>query len=291
MEYVVGIGEALWDMLPAGRQIGGAPANFAYHAGHFGHRTYAVSAVGKDELGDDLVALFAEKKIDTIIPRVDFPTGTVEVTLSEGGIPHNRICEDVAWDNIPTSDELLSLAKDTVAVCFGSLAQRNAVSRGTIHRFLEAMPDNQRVLKVFDVNLRQNYYSRDVIEASLEYSNILKLNDEELPVIVEMLGLDGNDDEGKCRCIMRRFNLRIVILTKGAVGSYVFDERETSFVETPKVEVADTVGAGDSFTGAFVGSLLNGKSVREAHRVAVRVSAYVCTRRGAMPEIPGDLIQ
>ena len=289
MEYVVGIGEALWDMLPTGRQIGGAPANFAYHSGRFGHRSYAVSAVGKDELGDELVSVFAEKKINTIIPRVDFPTGNVEVTLTEGGIPHYKICEDVAWDNIPTSMELLALAKDTVAVCFGSLAQRSEVSRASIHRFLEAMPDNQRVLKVFDVNLRQNYYSREVIETSLEYCNVLKLNDEELPVIVGMLGLGGNDDEEKCRGIMRRFSIRILILTQGAVGSYVFDESETSFVETPKVEVADTVGAGDSFTGAFVGSLLNGKSLREAHRVAVRVSAYVCTRRGAMPEIPENL--
>ena len=291
MKNVVGLGEALWDMLPAGRQIGGAPANFAYHAGQFGHRAYAVSAVGRDELGQELISKFEEAKLNMVIPQVDYPTGTVGITLNESGIPQYEIREDVAWDNIPVSEELLALAQDTSAVCFGSLAQRNIVSRRTIQRFLEAMPDNRQTFKIFDVNLRQNYYDREVIGTSLEYCNILKLNDEELPIIVQLLGVEGCGDEEKCRCLMRKYSLDILILTQGSRGSYVFTEDETSFIETPKVEVADTVGAGDAFTGAFVGSLLNGKSVREAHITAVRVSAYVCTQHGAMPEIPESFIQ
>lgn len=291
MKNVVGLGEALWDMLPAGRQIGGAPANFAYHAGQFGHRAYAVSAVGRDELGQELISKFEEAKLNMVIPQVDYPTGTVGITLNESGIPQYEIREDVAWDNIPVSEELLALAQDTSAVCFGSLAQRNIVSRRTIQRFLEAMPDNRQTFKIFDVNLRQNYYDREVIGTSLEYCNILKLNDEELPIIVQLLGVEGCGDEEKCRCLMKKYSLDILILTQGSRGSYVFTEDETSFIETPKVEVADTVGAGDAFTGAFVGSLLNGKSVREAHINAVRVSAYVCTQHGAMPEIPESFIQ
>ena len=290
MKNVVGLGEALWDMLPAGRQIGGAPANFAYLAGQFGHRAYAVSAVGRDELGQELISKFEEAKLNMVIPQVDYPTGTVGITLNESGIPQYEIREDVAWDNIPVSEELLALAQDTSAVCFGSLAQRNIVSRRTIQRFLEAMPDNRQTFKIFDVNLRQNYYDREVIGTSLEYCNILKLNDEELPIIVQLLGVEGCGDEEKCRCLMKKYSLDILILTQGSRGSYVFTEDETSFIETPKVEVADTVGAGDAFTGAFVGSLLNGKSVREAHITAVRVSAYVCTQHGAMPEIPESFI-
>ena len=290
MKNVVGLGEALWDMLPAGRQIGGAPANFAYHAGQFGHRAYAVSAVGRDELGQELISKFEEAKLNMVIPQVDYPTGTVGITLNESGIPQYEIREDVAWDNIPVSEELLALAQDTSAVCFGSLAQRNIVSRRTIQRFLEAMPDNRQTFKIFDVNLRQNYYDREVIGTSLEYCNILKINDEELPIIVQLLGVEGCGDEEKCRCLMKKYSLDILILTQGSRGSYVFTEDETSFIETPKVEVADTVGAGDAFTGAFVGSLLNGKSVREAHITAVRVSAYVCTQHGAMPEIPESFI-
>ena len=162
MKNVVGLGEALWDMLPAGRQIGGAPANFAYHAGQFGHRAYAVSAVGRDELGQELISKFEEAKLNMVIPQVDYPTGTVGITLNESGIPQYEIREDVAWDNIPVSEELLALAQDTSAVCFGSLAQRSIVSRRTIQRFLEAMPDNRQTFKIFDVNLRQNYYDRDV---------------------------------------------------------------------------------------------------------------------------------
>lgn len=291
MKYIVGIGEALWDMLPAGRQIGGAPANFAYHAGQFGRKSFAVSAVGKDDLGKELLTILAEKKLNTVIPQIEFPTGTVEVFLTEGGIPHYDIRQDVAWDNIPTSPELDVLAKETIAVCFGSLAQRSLVSRETIYRFLDAMPKSQEVLKVFDINLRQNFYSREIIEASLAYCNVLKLNDEELPVIVKMLGVAGETDEELCRCLMHDFDLRIVILTQGAQGSYVFSDDLASYVETPHVEVADTVGAGDSFTGSFIGSLLMGKSIRDSHITAVRVAAHVCTQHGAMPEIPEALKQ
>ena len=285
MKYIVGLGEALWDLLPAGPQIGGAPANFAYHAGQFGYPAYAVSAVGKDELGDKLLNAFAEKKLNTLIPQIDRPTGTVEIALDDAGVPQFTICEEVAWDYIPATPQLDELARQTIAVCFGSLAQRSNVSRETIYRFLEMMPADNAVLKVFDMNLRQHFYSREVLEASLYYCNVLKINEDELPVLVRMFGINGDTEVEQCRCILRDFHLRLVILTQGARGSYVFSREEESYIETPRVEVADTVGAGDSFTGSFVGSLLTGKSLREAHTVAVRVAAQVCTLQGAMPEI------
>lgn len=291
MKYIAGLGEALWDVLPSGRQIGGAPANFAYHAGQFGRPAYAVSAVGNDDLGNELLARFAEKNLYTLIPQIDFPTGTVDVSLTGDGIPLYDIRQGVAWDNIPTTAALLALANDTIAVCFGSLAQRSDVSRQTIYRFLDAMPDDSRVLKIFDINLRQHYYNREVITASLERCNVLKLNEDELPILVDMLGIGGTDAVTQGRGLMQAFDLRLVILTQGAHGSYVLSATDTSFIETPKVEVADTVGAGDAFTGAFVGSLLQGKTPREAHLTAVRISAYVCTQHGAMPEIPDYLKQ
>lgn len=285
MKYIVGLGEALWDLLPAGPQIGGAPANFAYHAGQFGYPSYAVSAVGKDELGDKLLNAFAEKKLNTLIPQIDRPTGTVEIALDDAGVPQFTICEEVAWDYIPASPKLDELAKQTIAVCFGSLAQRSNVSRQTIYRFLEMMPKDEAVLKVFDMNLRQHFYSHEILQTSLSYCNVLKINEDELPVLVSMFGINGKTDEEQCRNILHQFHLRLVILTQGARGSYVFSHDEESYIETPRVEVADTVGAGDSFTGSFVGSLLTGKSLREAHTVAVRVAAQVCTLQGAMPEI------
>ena len=287
-DLIVGMGEALWDCLPEGRKLGGAPANFAYHAGQFGWHALAVSAVGNDPLGDEILDRLAGAGLDCNIGRVPFPTGTVQVTLSEGGIPSYEICENVAWDNIPWSPELEDIAHRTKAVCFGSLAQRSPVSRSTILRFLDSMDaDTERI---FDINLRQAFYSKEVIEQSLGRSTILKLNDEEIGVVKDMLQLTG-DPEDVCSQIIRRYSsIKLVILTCGAVGSYVFSENEASWFDTPKVEVADTVGAGDSFTAAFVAQYLKGAGIREAHRTAVLVSAYVCTQNGAMPALPENII-
>lgn len=286
---VVGMGEALWDMLPEGRKLGGAPANFAYHVSQFGLDSRVVSAVGDDELGNEILANFAEKQLDCQIEKVIYPTGTVQVTLDEKGVPCYEIKEGVAWDNIPYTPALENLAKQTHAVCFGSLAQRNAVSRETINRFIDQMPEDENVLKIFDINLRQHFYSKELIEASLKKSNVLKINDEELVVVGEMFGFADIDFQDKCWILLAKYNLKMLILTCGTEGSYVFTPGEVSFLETPQVQVADTVGAGDSFTGAFVAAILSGKTVKDAHRLAVDVSAFVCTQNGAMPELAEEL--
>lgn len=285
-----GMGEALWDMLPAGKQIGGAPANFAYHAGQLGFRGVAVSAVGRDALGDELREVFARKGLECLLEGVDYPTGTVQVTLDEAGVPNYQICEGVAWDNIPVTDELGPLAERTWVFCFGSLAQRNAVSREAIRRFLGRMPDCDGRLKVFDVNLRQHFYDKETIAASLEACNVLKLNDGEFEVLAPMFGLSAEPETG-CRELLHRYGLRYVILTCGDKSSSVFSENDTSVIPTPRVKVADTVGAGDSFTAAFCAAVVAGKSLAEAHALAVEVSAFVCTQHGAMPEIPDALRQ
>lgn len=285
-KLVVGLGEALWDMLPDGKQVGGAPANFAYHASQFGCDGVAVSALGNDSLGDEIVEYFDSRGLRYLLQRTVFPTGTVQVTLDAAGIPQYEICENVAWDNIEYTDELDELASKADCVCFGSLAQRGAVSYDTITRFLDRMPADS--LKVFDINLRQHFYTSEVLDASMNRCNILKINDEELEVITPMFGLSGSV-EHRCRALMEKYGLRCLILTCGTDGSYVFTADEVSFLETPRVKVADTVGAGDSFTGAFCGSLLAGASVRDAHRRAVDVAAFVCSQSGAMPRIPDGL--
>ena len=249
----------LWDVLPEGKKLGGAPANFAYHAGQFlgMDNTIAISALGEDKLADETIEALREHDLNDLLPRVPYPTGTVQVQLDEQGIPTYDIKENVAWDNIPFDDDIQEIAKNCRAVCFGSLAQRNVVSRETIHRFLDLTPED--CLKIFDINLRQQFYTKEVIKESLQRCNILKINDEELVLIGRMFGYPGLDIENKC------------------------------WLMTPKVVVADTVGAGDSFTGSFVGSILNGKSVPEAHKTAVQVSAFVCTQNGAMPVVPDRL--
>ena len=287
--YVVGLGEALWDVLPEGKKLGGAPANFAFHAAQFGRRAIAVSAVGEDNLGTETLEEFKKKNLNVLMPRVPYATGTVQVTVDDQGIPTYDIKENVAWDNIPFTPEIESVAKQCEAVCWGSLAQRNVVSRQTIQKFLDAMPSDGNRLRIFDINLRQNFYTPEVIRDSLQRCNILKINDEELVTISRLFGYPGLDIRNKCWLLLGKYNLRMLVLTCGVNGSYVFTPGHVSYQPTPKVEVADTVGAGDSFTGSFCASLLRGRSVAEAHEIAVRVSAYVCTQKGAMPRLPEEL--
>ena len=283
------MGEALWDMLPEGKKIGGAPANFAYHVSQFGLDSRVVSAVGEDELGAEILKNFREKELNCMIETVPYPTGTVQVELDINGVPCYDIREGVAWDNIPFTPALEGLARQTRAVCFGSLAQRSVVSRETINRFLDAIPDGEGQYKIFDINLRQGFYTKEILCNSMRKCNILKINDEELVTVSRMFGYPGIDLQDKCWILLAKYNLRMLILTCGVNGSYVFTPGEISFVETPKVEVADTVGAGDSFTAAFVASILKGKPVPEAHKIAVATSAFVCTQNGAMPVLPARL--
>ena len=287
-QSVIGIGEALFDVLPEGKKLGGAPANFAYHVSQFGIESCAVSAKGDDELGKELIAELDVHHLNYQIETVDYPTGTVQVSLDANGIPAYDIKEGAAWDNMPFTPALEEKAKNCTAVCFGSLAQRNEVSRNTIHRFLDTMPNEEGRYKVFDINLRQGFFTKEIITESIKRCNILKINDEELITISRLFGYPGIDLQNKCWLLLGKYNLKMLILTCGVNGSYVFTPGEVFYIETPKVEVADTVGAGDSFTGAFVASILRGKSVREAHELAVKVSAYVCTQNGAMPVLPEE---
>lgn len=287
-EIVVGMGEALWDVLPEGKKIGGAPANFAYHVSQFGLPSCVVSAIGDDALGKEIIEKFTSKGLDQLIAEVPYPTGTVQVEIDQTGIPLYDIKENVAWDNIPYTEHLDTLAKRTKAVCFGSLAQRNVVSRNTINHFLDTMPKDDDSLIVFDVNLRQGFYNKEILCKSMQNCNILKINDEELITVSRMFGYPGIDLQDKCWILLGKYNLKMLILTCGINGSYVFTPGNVSFQPTPKVEVADTVGAGDSFTAAFIASILKGKSVTEAHSIAVKTSAYVCTQKGAMPILPPE---
>lgn len=289
-DVIVGMGEALWDVLPDGKKIGGAPANFAYHVSQFGLDSCAVSAIGDDALGEELLENFDRKGVNHLIEKVPYPTGTVQVEIDQAGIPQYEIKENVAWDNIPYTARLDSLAARTRAVCFGSLAQRNVVSRNTINRFIDAMPE-KGALKVFDVNLRQGFYNKEILCNSMQKCNILKINDEELVVVSRMFGYPGIDLQDKCWILLGKYNLQMLILTCGINGSYVFTPGNVSFQPTPKVDVADTVGAGDSFTATFIACTLKGMPVAEAHRRAVEVSAYVCTQAGAMPTLPADLTE
>lgn len=287
-KIIIGLGEVLYDVLPQGAKLGGAPANFAYHASQFGYEAVAVSAVGNDALGDQALETFDKNGLKYIIPRVPYPTGTVNVKLDAEGVPTYTFTPDVAWDHIPFTPEMEEAAKNACAVCFGSLAQRSKESRETIMKFLDATPKD--CLKIFDINLRGTFYNKEIIQNGLRHCDVLKINDEELIIVGRLFGYPGLDIEEKCRLIMKRYNLKMVVLTCGTNGSYVFAPNDVkSFMPTPKVEVADTVGAGDSFTGAFTASILSGKSIEEAHALAVQVSAYVCTQKGAMPKLPETL--
>ena len=288
--YVVGLGEALWDVLPTERKLGGAPANFAYHVARAGFDALVISAVGNDTLGDETLQCFKSKQLEYIMPRVEFPTGTVQVTVDAAGIPLYEIKRNVAWDHIPLTTEIIEVAKNCKAVCFGSLAQREDESRKTIEKFLDSVPND--CLRIFDINIRQQFYTKQLIENSLKKSDILKINDEELELIAPMLGYDQDFPRNSrlnehqvavAQGIIHDYNLQMVVLTCGTNGSYIITSNEVLYRSTPKVHVVDTVGAGDSFTGAFVASLLKGDCLEEAHRKAVDTSAFVCTKSGAMP--------
>ena len=285
---IVGLGEALWDCLPEGKKLGGAPANFAYHAGQFGFDTLAVSALGEDALGEETIAALEDRRLSYLMPRIPYPTGTVQVTLDEQGIPTYNIREGVAWDNIPFTPEIEQVARSCQAVCFGSLAQRSVVSRETIAKFLDSTPAD--CVKIFDINLRQSFFTKEIIEASMRRCNILKINDEELVVVSRMFELPDLDEEKRCKQLIQEYDLDILVLTCGTNGSYVFTADKSYYQPTPKVEVADTVGAGDSFTGSFCAAILKGKPIHEAHALAVKVSAFVCTQNGAMPPLPEDFL-
>ena len=282
---IVGIGELLFDVFPDRKALGGAPTNFAFHSQQLGHEAISVSAIGRDALGEEIKAELQARQLPAILQETDYPTGTVQVTLSATGSPTYEISEDVAWDHIAFTDELRALAQRTDAVCFGSLAQRHEASRTAILSFLKAMPEGS--LRIFDINLRLQYYTRETIHTSLEHADILKLNDEEVPIVARLLGLEG-DMEAVCRQVLTDYSLRAVILTRGADGCWIYHEKGSVFHPSACIKVADTVGAGDSFTAGFVSALLAGRSHLEAVALATRVAAFVCSHHGAMPTLPSE---
>ena len=277
---IVGIGELLWDMLPSGKRAGGAPINFVYNATQLGAEGYAISAVGKDALGDEILEELGKSGIKGIIERNDFPTGIVDVVLKDG-IPSYTIVEGPAWDHINLSKEAEEIVSKANAVCFGTLALRNSHSAQTIKKLLKCAPNNS--FKLFDINLRGNFYSAELIDELLRISNIFKINDDEIKIVKKLFFQTGNDED-ICRFLIKKYNLKYLIFTAGENYSIIYTPDEKSYLPTPKVQVCDTVGAGDSFSAAFIYSLLRGKSLTQAHEFAVKTSAFVCTRAGAWPK-------
>lgn len=277
---VVGIGELLWDLLPTGKTAGGAPINFVYHASRLGAEGYAISAIGDDDNGRDILSELDKYKIQYLIEKLPYPTGTVHVDIEDDDIPHYTITERVAWDHMSPTSDAVDLAERADAICFGALGQRCQQSRETIQAILSFAPDS--AYRLFDINLRQHYYNKVLIEESLYLANVLKMNDDEMSELKNLFGLKGTEEE-VVNWFMENYNLRMVVLTAGADYSTVYTPDEVSTLATPKVDVVDTVGTGDAFSAALVMSLLKGQTLREAHECAVKISAFVCSREGAWP--------
>jgi len=285
---LVGIGEVLWDLLPDGRQMGGAPANFAYHACALGAEARIVSRVGRDEAGRELIRRLEQLGVPTDCVEEDpvAPTGTVTVQVAADGQPQFTIHENVAWDNISGEGAGRQAVAAADAVCFGTLAQRSETSRRTIRALIETMPAES--LRILDVNLRQHFYSRDLIEQSLALANVLKVNETELPRLAEMFHLPG-DERAQVAELARYFNLRVVAYTRGGRGSLLNAEGRWSEHPGIPTKVADTIGAGDSFTAALALGLLAGWPLDKVNQRASEVAAFVCSQPGGTPELPERL--
>jgi len=281
----LGIGEVLWDLLPAGPQLGGAPANFAYHTHALGARARVITRVGDDAFGEAIRRRFEEQGIVDGTVQVDAkaPTGTVTVALSQNGIPNYVIHEGVAWDGIEVTPMALSAVREADAVCFGSLAQRSELSRATIQKLVAAAAPE--ALRVFDINLRQKYFSGEIIDQSLRLANVLKLNDSELPILAKIFGLTGSVRQ-QISHLAIRFNLRLVALTRGPAGSLLFQDGLWSDYPSVPIDVVDTVGAGDAFTAALVLGLLHKMDLDEINELADEIARHVCSSNGATPPLP-----
>jgi fructokinase len=281
---VVGLGELLWDLFPDGPRFGGAPANFACHATALGADAYLASSVGRDDLGrkgqDALLAHGVHA--DCVMVCDAAPTGTVDVTLDIAGKAQFRFAPDVAWDHLQWSEPLERLAGPCAAVCFGTLAQRSDVSRQTIRRFVRAT--RPTALRIFDMNLRAPYYDADTIRESMALASILKLNDEELPIVASLCGLSGTDTDLLAR-LAERFGLDVVALTRGPHGALLWRRGEICDVPGISVVVRDTVGAGDAFTAAMAIGLIRNEPLDVINKRACQVAAYVCSCSGATPAL------
>jgi len=293
---VIGVGEVLWDLLLTGPQLGGAPANFAYHARALGAQAQVITRVGKDDYGREIIRRFHEMGLPETAIQIDgtVPTGTAKVMLSGAGLAHFTIQENVAWDFIAVTDETVAVARHADAICFGSLAQRCEPSRNTIQQLVAATPPD--ALRVFDINFRQQFYSRDVVEKSFRLANVLKLNDDELPRLADMFRLTGSTED-QIEQLAQTFSLRLVALTRGPNGSLLYqkdndnDDARWSDCPSRPVKVVDTVGAGDSFTAAMVLGLLHKMDLDKINTIANEVARYVCSQPGATPALPIEFAQ
>ncbi len=281
IRHVVGIGEILWDLLPSGKQLGGGPVNFASHVYLQGVPAAIVGSLGADALGLEALQSLNAIGIGShyLISNYEYPTGTVSVTVGENGSPSYVIHEGVAWDHLVWTAELGDLAASARAICFGTLSQRHADSRVVIQRFLQSSSTD--CIKVCDINLRQNYFDYEIVSQSLTLTNVLKLNDEELPVLAGMFQLTGSY-ESMVRQLISQFSLDLVALTCGGNGSMLFTANESADHLGIPAAVVDTVGAGDAFTAALVVGLLDGKSLDEINESANRRAAEVCGHAGAV---------
>lgn len=289
-KIIVGIGEVLWDMLPGGKQLGGAPANFAYHAKALGSDnsvSYIISAIGNDTLGTEIQSQLNKLNINHTHLHISnaLKTGSVSVSLDNQGLPGYTIEQNVAWDFIPKIPDNFQHPID--AICFGTLAQRSPVSRESIQNFLATLPET--TLKIFDINLRQSFFSQKIIESSLTLANILKINDDELKIISKLLNIPGNEEQ-QLKTISRRYTIKLGILTRGSSGSLLYTENNTSVHPGFKIKSKDTVGAGDAFTAAVVIGLLKGFELDKINDCANQIASYVCSRSGATPELPAKLV-
>jgi fructokinase len=285
---IVGLGEILWDLFPAGRQLGGAPANFAYITSLLGNRGIAASRLGNDDLGSEALGRLSELGVETSFLQRDaqHATGTVHVRVDEHGQPCFEISQSVAWDFLEWTAQWQELAAEADAVCFGSLAQRSAQSQSTIRSFLQAT--RPQCLRVFDVNLRQNFYSAAVLDESMKLASIVKLNHEELPKIMRVLTADkksseSESEESSARHLIDLYQLRLVCVTRGNQGSLLVAPSDCNAHPGFRVKVADTVGAGDAFTASLVCEYLRGASLGQINEVANHVGAWVASEHGATP--------
>ncbi len=285
---IVGIGELLWDLLPGGRQLGGAPANFSCHAAALGARAFLISRVGDDEPGRDLIEGLERLGVRTECIEIDpvAPTGSVSVTLDDEGHPHYTIHEGVAWDFIGSEEDGRRAMAGADAVCFGTLAQRCKSSGDTLRSLLEVAPRDS--LRVFDINLRQQFHTTEIIEHSLSLANVLKMNETELPRLAKTFLLSGTDREQIAE-LVRLFRLRSVAFTRGSRGSLLYADGRWSDHRGFPTSIVDTVGAGDAFTAALTLGLLAGWDLDVVHHRASEVASYVCSQAGATPILPESL--
>ena len=280
MINILSIGEILWDIFPDKKILGGAPANFVFHARQFGSDATLFTALGNDQQGLDLEKIAAKAGIIMQSSRVSHPTGTAEIILNNEQVPTYKLNDDCAWDHIPLTNNLKIFAAKADLIVFGTIAQRNFESRNTIKKALKLSKPSSKIL--FDINLRLNFYTKEIIEESLSAANYLKLNDEEESVLVNLF--NKNIEQ-----IISDFNLELAILTLGPKGSKIITSNSMSECPAAKCKIVDTVGAGDSFTAFFIINYLKGMSISESQKKASKVAAYVCAHNGATVQIPKNL--